>query len=269
MATTSYGTPMTMGMTAGMGSQPMTTTGLQAGVVRNMNLPLSRATPIQVTETTPNLEEIQGFPVAGRGLDGTHFHQDPVTGQMYVMSEEFHQRIPQILSNRRSMSSGIQNVSIIDNEMNRNTVSSISTTKPISISFIDLKPAPEQPTLSINNIPVINNNLARGSSISSLFGVDSNSLNMNDSVSDLFIFNEFPASIVDYSTTLVSTGQYFEQIYLKPVNKFNNFSLIGVNEYISPKQSTPVNNFSRFELLNNFSIGGLNYYIPINKFYNM
>ena len=107
MANGTYGTPMTMGMTAGMGSQPMTTTGLQAGVVRNMNLPLSRATPIQVTETTPNLEEIQGFPVAGRGLDGTHFHQDPVTGQMYQMSEEFHQRIPEILLNRMSEPVGV------------------------------------------------------------------------------------------------------------------------------------------------------------------
>lgn len=87
-------------------SQPMTTTGLQAGTVRNMNLPLSRATPIQVTEITPNLEEIQNFPVAGRGLDGTHFHQDPVSGQMYVMTAEFHSRIPEILANKKSMSVG-------------------------------------------------------------------------------------------------------------------------------------------------------------------
>lgn len=88
-------------------SQPMTTTGLQAGTVRNMNLPLSRATPIQVTEITPNLEEIQNFPVAGRGLDGTHFHQDPVSGQMYVMTAEFHNRIPQILANRINMNSNV------------------------------------------------------------------------------------------------------------------------------------------------------------------
>lgn len=122
MANGTYGTPMVssvmpnpMGVTsAGMNkpasmSQPMTTTGLQAGTVRNMNLPLSRATPIQVNETTPNLEEIQNFPVAGRGLDGTHFHQDPVSGQMYVMTEEFHQRIPEILRTRTITNRSISN----------------------------------------------------------------------------------------------------------------------------------------------------------------
>lgn len=268
MANGTYGTPMTMGMTAGMGSQPMTTTGLQAGVVRNMNLPLSRATPIQVTETTPNLEGIQNFPVAGRGLDGTHFHQDPVTGQMYQMSAALHDRIPQILADRKTMSSGLATVGVIGGGMNVGTTPIVSTTGPISVSFIDLKPAPDQPTLSINNISV-GNNPTRGSSISSLFGIDSNTLNMNDSISDLTVFNEFPMSVVGEPTILISSEEYLEQIYLRPINKFNNFSLIGINEYVSSKQSTPINNFSKFELLNNSSIGGLNYYIPINKFYNM
>ena len=72
----------------------------------NMNLPLSTARPIEVTETTPNLEQIQNFPVAGRAADGTHFHQDPVSGQMYRMSAEFHDRIPEILRNRQNILSG-------------------------------------------------------------------------------------------------------------------------------------------------------------------
>jgi len=93
MATTSYGTPM------GMGTQPMGM-GMATLGVRNMNLPMSSARPIEVDENTPNLEEIQGFPVAGTAADGTHFHQDPVSGQMYKMSTDLHQRIPQILRDR-------------------------------------------------------------------------------------------------------------------------------------------------------------------------
>ena len=112
MATTSYGTPMGSSIVPnpiGMRTLPMTTTGLQSGTTRNMSLPLALALPIQVTETTPNLEAIQNFPVAGRGLDGTHFHQDPVTGQMYVMSDELHQRIPGIIASRNRVTTQLKN----------------------------------------------------------------------------------------------------------------------------------------------------------------
>lgn len=89
-----------MATTYGMGGNMsgMTT----SGYTRNMSLPLSMNQPITVDENTPNLEVIQSFPVAGRTLDGKHFHQDPVTGQMYRMTDAFHDMIPQILANRMS-----------------------------------------------------------------------------------------------------------------------------------------------------------------------
>jgi len=52
--------------------------------------------PIIVDETTPNLEKIQSFPVVQKN-NNNHFHQDPITGQLYRMTDEFHQRIPEIL----------------------------------------------------------------------------------------------------------------------------------------------------------------------------
>ena len=77
-------------------------------------LPMSSALPIIVNESTPNLAEIQSFPVVVRN-GGIHIHQDPVTGQRYRMTDEFHSRIPQILAGNSSvigMTGGVMPVSI-------------------------------------------------------------------------------------------------------------------------------------------------------------
>jgi hypothetical protein len=222
-----------MGMTAGMGSQPMTTTGLQAGVVRNMNLPLSRATPIQVTETTPNLEEIQNFPVAGRGLDGTHFHQDPVSGQMYVMTDEFHQRIPEILRNRQNILSG----GLTDQ----------------TVPFIE-----ESSTKSSNSD--INKILETMS-----FGDEDFSISL-DFFQENFKTNDYQInpSIIDDSIINQTYSQYDT---IKPINSINNTSAKLISSGYTFSKSIPVNKYLNTTPINMGGYYSTNY-IPTNVFYN-
>jgi len=68
-------------------------------------IPQRSLSMILVDETTPNLEEIQSFPVIYRN-GNVHIHQDPSTSQMYQMTDEFHSRIPQILAERASAMTG-------------------------------------------------------------------------------------------------------------------------------------------------------------------
>lgn len=99
------------------------------------NLPLSNAAIIMVDENTKNLESIQNFPViSGDGI--THIHQDPVTGQRYSMTDEFHQRIPQILAarniegtNNNSISSvlSINPNNLFENQMGKSSIYNFNT----------------------------------------------------------------------------------------------------------------------------------------------
>ena len=68
-------------------------------------IPQRSLSMILVDETTPNLEEIQSFPVIYRN-GNVHIHQDPSTSQMYQMTDEFHSRIPQILAGSTSAMTG-------------------------------------------------------------------------------------------------------------------------------------------------------------------
>lgn len=261
MATTSYGTPMTMG------SQPMTTTGLQAGVVRNMNLPLSRATPIQVTETTPNLEEIQGFPVAGRGLDGTHFHQDPITGQMYVMSSTLHDRIPQILSDRTSMSGGVatrmyDGIPTVSTQNGKNNTNILSN--PIDYFNFSQKSAPNEPFLRINGESMPTSTIS-ARSISSLFSIDSRYLNMS---SNLRLFKVLDDTKSYPQTTTNSDLTQTSIFYTSPVNIFNNFTP-SVSLTDTTYRFIPLNIFANVLISSNLSSFNNSQYIPINKFYNI
>ena len=115
------GTPMVSSTMPPPTTSQMTaqnTSGMNmGGFTRNMTLPLSMNPPIDVNENTPNLEEIQSFPVAGRALDGTHFHQDPITGQMYRMTDELHARIPQILASRQQVRNNFTPTSVINYEI--------------------------------------------------------------------------------------------------------------------------------------------------------
>lgn len=94
----------TYGMTTPIMSSVMTNPTTTTNTVSSMGvqgLPMSSALPIIVNESTPNLAEIQSFPVVVRN-GGIHIHQDPVTGQRYRMTDEFHSRIPQILAGNSS-----------------------------------------------------------------------------------------------------------------------------------------------------------------------
>lgn len=135
MATTPYGTPMvssvmpnpTSAVTQLMGTNsPMANTA-------NMGLPFSSNLPIDVNENTSNLEEIQNFPVVGRTPNGIHFHQDPITGQMYRMTEILHQRIPMILSSKKISPIELKNYTL------ENT-SGLPSAKPMPIISINGKP---------------------------------------------------------------------------------------------------------------------------------
>jgi len=94
--------PSTMGMTGGTMPRPL--------APFLSNLPLSNSPTIAVNESTPNLDRIQNFPVVSR--NGVfHIHQDPATGQRYSMTDEFHTRIPEIVS-RTGMNSNTKSISI-------------------------------------------------------------------------------------------------------------------------------------------------------------
>jgi len=125
--------PMTVPVMSTVMPNPMTTTT----VVSSMGvqgLPMSNALPIIVNENTPNLAEIQSFPVIVSG-GGIHMHQDPVSGQRYRMNDEFHSRIPQILADRE-LSSG-QNVSsntYVD-EYLQSYITKYESDRPITSAF--------------------------------------------------------------------------------------------------------------------------------------
>lgn len=94
----------TYGMTTPIMSSVMQNPTTTTNTVSSMGvqgLPMSNTLPIIVNESTPNLAEIQSFPVVVSG-GGIHIHQDPVSGQRYRMNDEFHSRIQQILADRQS-----------------------------------------------------------------------------------------------------------------------------------------------------------------------
>lgn len=75
------------------------------GITETAIIPQGVMNVIRVNETTPNLQLIQSFPVISRN-GNIHIHQDPVTGQMYEMTDEFHSMIPQIIAGNSSVMTG-------------------------------------------------------------------------------------------------------------------------------------------------------------------
>ena len=246
------------GMTTPMTAQNMSGMNI-GGFTRNMNLPLSMNPPIQVDENTPNLEEIQSFPVAGRALDGTHFHQDPVTGQMYRMTDELHARIPQILANRRSQTRNGMGTTV-----STTNISNLGTQS----SGLYLKPAPEQPLLTINGEAIISNKIS-GDSIRRLFNRNGDFLNNVDSLSFTSIFGS--ANFDNRYDTSISTNQaakYITQNQKTPINRLVNLTPSSVMKFTLSRY-TPINvfmNLSQNLILNNIYDDK---YIPINKFNNI
>jgi len=225
-----------------MGQSPM---GMNSA---NMNLPLSTARPIEVTETTPNLEEIQNFPVAGRAADGTHFHQDPVSGQMYRMSAELHDRIPEILRNRT---------------MTSNNTFTIQT---IGIILKPQKEAPEQPSVSINDQSIKSSTIT-GKSISSLFGINPQSLNMNDTVSTIPFSNDYYSLSLNGQIFGGRTESYLISEYIRPINIINNKSTLDILP-VSSNYYKPTNLFLNVLSNQTNMMYSTSYFVPINKFIN-
>lgn len=256
MSTTMPPPPSGMGgMTAPM-TTPMTTQNMGSintgGFTRNMSLPLASNLPINVDENTPNLEEIQGFPVAGRSLDGAHFHQDPVTGQIYRMTDELHDRIPQILANRMGGTSRTRGMGTAPMGTGGQNVSPVSVT-PDKVTF--LPTAPEKPIILVNGEPVVNTKQT----------VDTNN--------QFPIYQPFDQSdgttrgVRQIETTTIYPSGDRMPLSRTPINKILNIIPSSIQQ-LSLTKYTPINRFTSLsQNLQSTSDG--NRYTPINKFYNV
>ena len=124
-----------------------TTTTNTVSSMGAQGLPMSSALPIIVNESTPNLAEIQSFPVVVSG-GGIHIHQDPVTGQRYRMTDEFHSRIPQILAGNSNVTGNM----MVGGGLTGGQMSSGVLVVGQNLSVSQLKDAPPQPTVEINGV---------------------------------------------------------------------------------------------------------------------
>lgn len=98
-------------------------TGMMGAVITTPTvIPQNVTNAIRVNETTPNLQMIQSFPVVSRN-GNIHIHQDPVSGQMYEMTDEFHSMIPQILAGTSNVMTGGVMPTITTNVGNINFIS--------------------------------------------------------------------------------------------------------------------------------------------------
>ena len=92
------------------------------GITQTAIIPQGVMNVIRVNENTPNLQIIQSFPVVSRN-GNVHIHQDPVTGQMYEMTDEFHSMIPQIIAGTSNVMTGGVMPTITTNVGNINFIS--------------------------------------------------------------------------------------------------------------------------------------------------
>lgn len=252
----------------------------------NMTLPLSMNRPIEVTELTLNLEEIQNFPVAGRALDGTHFHQDPVTGQMYKMSEELHQRIPQILADRKSsqisttpsdtvtkylndlMGYTSKNENLVTDVQTEQQSSSLINSKNIldsALGIVNIQDSGRNITLTQPNTLSVSRNI-------NVPGImtEQQKMDLEKSLQTQVNTNlqSFVAQTAVNQTNIPVQMNGFTTKINYPVNRFLN---VGKNEYILSQNNNvvqPTNSFVNTSTLTNTYGGSSNRFVPINKFYN-
>jgi hypothetical protein len=219
-----------------MGQSPM---GMNSA---NMNLPLSTARPIEVTETTPNLEQIQNFPVAGRAADGTHFHQDPVSGQMYRMSAELHDRIPEILIYR---------------------INDLKTYKSYDINVNDVFSKINLPNIIFSGMTSeLKKNPFNFNLYTTISGIDNSEIGYYE-------LNQNNTPISFENNNGVNQNIFTNNSNISE-NVINNFSLFKplVNAITNSLQNNiQVNKFLNLNSYQ-FSNDNLLYFIPINKFYN-
>lgn len=229
--------------------------------IRNMSLPLAMSTPVGVDENTPNLEEVQSFPVVGIADDGTHFHQDTVTGQMYKMSEDFHNRIPGILASR----------------MTSTIIPTMTTTVPESFTSDEYLNAIIQLSNETPSQTVLTDILRQVNT--------DNVMNFTEVVTEINQKEFIPPTTQDYSGQSYKTGYTAPTMYtdysmgnITYVNDLVNGVSSKINVFrntvntadMGPFQQpvfSPVNKFIK-EAGNRLEISSTTIYIPINKFYN-
>lgn len=259
-------TPMATPMTA-----PMTTQNMGGMLNYNQNLPLASNRPIRVDENTPNLEEIQGFPVAGRSLDGTHFHQDPVTGQMYRMTDELHDRIPQILADRNyktklkiSIPTKDGNMEYDVGELYKNFMVYSKNNSELVSQFYRSNRLDY-----LKNIEIENRTL------------ETDSLKINDEfyysddidvvTNDIVLYGDGTYKILGPSGIIRKELPVHDIIGEKintPINKMLN-TIPFPTYQLGSTQHTPINRFISLSQNLSSTNGMTNRYTPINKFYNI
>ncbi len=296
--------PMTVPVMSTVMPNPMTTTNTVSSMGAQ-GLPMSNALPIIVNENTPNLAEIQSFPVIVSG-GGIHMHQDPVSGQRYRMNDEFHSRIPQILADRQSSttnglnsmteSSTEQVDSVILDYIGSSSPSNSMTVSNNSMknlqSEIDLSSNPSSVQSRRRNITINSNNrTSRSNSIGnyssfgngnifSMMGTNTrnqglNGFNLNQSQQTNRTFqnqrstNTFSSMKENQEqSTSTSTSQFIPQIVVKyPTNTFSSMQGVNYDSYQNTTY-TPTNSFT------SAVSSGISYtrtnqsMLPTNKFYN-
>lgn len=240
-----------------------------SGYTRNMSLPLSMNQPITVDENTPNLEQIQSFPVAGRTLDGSHFHQDPVTGQMYRMTDSFHDMIPQILANRMNA----KNLTITIPTTNGNKTYNLKDVYNNFMVYVKndnelvsqfyrffrldyLKDIEKQNKKSEKELIEINDEF---------YYTD----NIDTVTNDIVIYSDGTYKLLGPSGLNLKSSPYTTS-FEGANTTINTFSVNGgtPTRDISLSKYVPTNRFTNLYQGPTSLVGGINRYTPINKFYN-
>jgi hypothetical protein len=279
--------PTTVPVMSTVMPNPMTITT----VVSSMGvqgLPMSNALPIIVNENTPNLAEIQSFPVIVSG-GGIHMHQDPVSGQRYRMSDDFHSRIPQILADRESalVSDSILPIQLLEKKSSTNQ--SISTITNLIKSTNPVYSNEQEIVTSISDISVYTNNGTLDQPVeSSNYSTYADWLLQNKSPSYVDT-SMFVSSIPEQTFTLSTENQTvmsnvdnvlknqienenLSKIDKKNISDANDFSIpkydSNLNTTVPVKLNYPTNMFSNNtfnqipSVVENISIN-----IPMNSFY--
>lgn len=97
---------------------------------------------IFVTMETPNLQQIQLFPVVSRQGD-VHIHRDPNTGQLYQMTDSIHQSITRLTS--------ISGVSSYSNARSNEILSSIPDSLKKEITNVSVAPYSQVQLVPLNS----------------------------------------------------------------------------------------------------------------------
>jgi len=300
MATT-YGTttPMmssTMPNPTGIGMTPMMLQSQQMGSDPNMSLPLSYEPMIRVTEDTPNLEEIQSFPVL-KSNETMHLHQDPITGQRYGMANELHARIPEILARRRGTQTGggmnmgtttmttqtsvptsaggaiisvpvVTIPTVVTTTMPINTIQNIDTSEnyyggeKLNLELLPVSsPQTSFFTDSISNLDKSTTSEIYLNYVNSLSESEKSKITDQYTLSNLNLTNQYN---VVYSTEETKSVFY----YKNPINSFNNQQVSSTYGDLVTIKYNPINQFSNL-MFNKILIDyGYRYFIPINRFIN-